>query len=158
MDFYKLKEQALAMKNKATSSIWKVIDWWVKKLQWSEFVIKKLEDLDLFVEKSKSITAPTGKVFQKRVIIIFAEINSDFYKSALYEMPILYTKTWSQNIALKMSSINISELKKYNINSIPCLVVFENKSIYKIIEWEENINKLVKWFSLDINKLIEDIN
>lgn len=157
MDFSKFKEQALALKNKATSSIWKVIDWWVKKLQLSEFVIKKIEDLDLFIEKSKSISTPTGKIFKKRVIVIFAEINSDFYKSALYEMPILYTKTWSQNIQLKMSCLNINELKKYNINSMPCLVIFEDKNIYKIIEWEDNINKLVKSFSLDINKLIEEI-
>jgi hypothetical protein len=37
------------------------------------------------------------------------------------------------------------------------MIVYENKEIYKIISGEENIKKVVKSFSLDINKTIEEL-
>jgi hypothetical protein len=37
------------------------------------------------------------------------------------------------------------------------MVVFENKKVYKIIEWEENILKVVKERGLDINKTIDSL-
>jgi hypothetical protein len=48
-------------------------------------------------------------------------------------------------------------LKEYNIKNQPCLVVFETKEVIKIIEWEENILKIVKDLNLDLEKSIESI-
>lgn len=157
MFFTKLKEKAISFWNKAKNSIWNVIDSWAKKLQESWFVLKRVEDLNLYIEKSKDVASPTWKIFKRRVIIIFAEKDTDLYRSALYEIPILYTKTWSQNIELKMCSIPLVELENFSIKSLPCVVVYENRNIYKVINGEENINKLVKWLTLDINKTIDEI-
>jgi len=40
---------------------------------------------------------------------------------------------------------------------LPALVIFENEKVYKVIQGEENIQKVVKTASLDINKTIETL-
>lgn len=157
MDFSKLKEKALELKNKATTWISKFIDWRVEKLQESEFVLKKIEDLDAFVEKSKNSQTEDWIINVRRVIVIFSVLNTDFYKKILFRLPILYTKAWSCNILLKMSALPKIDLEKYGINSFPSLALFENTKLVKVIEWEENIKKVVNSLSLDINKVINDI-
>jgi hypothetical protein len=48
------------------------------------------------------------------------------------------------------------DVKKYQIWKIETLVVIEDMKVIKTLEWEENIQKVVKSLSLDINKSIEE--
>jgi hypothetical protein len=125
-------------------------------------VINKVEDLEKFIEKSKTKTftsKETGetKEFIKKVIVIFAEKDSDFFEKSLIQLPVLVTKAFSQNIPLKMCDVKLEELKKYNIDKLPSLAVFETEKVIKIIDSEEDITKIVKTLSLDINDAIENV-
>ncbi|MDQ7022776.1 MAG: hypothetical protein Q9M97_04565 [Candidatus Gracilibacteria bacterium] len=139
-----------------------MIETGTKKLVESSMVINKTEDLEEFIKKSqtKSFTSEeTGitKEFIKKVIVIFADRESTFMKKSLIGLPVLITKAFSQNITLKMCDIKLEELKKYNeIKIIPTLVVFQTEKIIDVIEGEEDINKIIKSLTIDINKSIED--
>jgi hypothetical protein len=113
--------------------------------------------LDKIIEKTipKEFTSKETwekKVFKKYAVIIFVKKDTDFYKEALIEIPVLATKAWSQNIPLKITELEYKWVKEF-----PSLVVFENKKIYKILSWEENIKKIVKNMDFDIIKLIENL-
>lgn len=154
MDFAELKKKAIKFGND-------MVETWAKKLAESSMVINKIEDLEKFIEKSKTksfTSSETGitKEFIKKVIVIFAEKDSSFMKKSLVWLPVLITKAFSQNIPLKMCDIKIEDLKKYDIKKLPTLVVFETEKIIDIVEWEEDINKITKSLSIDINKSIED--
>jgi len=154
MDFAEMKKKALKFKDD-------VIESWAKKLAESSMVINKIEDLEEFIKKSetKKFTSKETwetKEFIKKVIVIFTDKNSDFMKKSLVWLPVLITKAFSQNIPLKMCDIKIEELKKYEIKKLPTLVVFETEKIIDVIEWEEDINKIIKSLNIDINKSIED--
>lgn len=154
MDFAELKKKAIKFGND-------MVETWAKKLAESSMVINKIEDLEKFIEKSKTKTftsSETGvtKEFIKKVIVIFAEKDSSFMKKSLVWLPVLITKAFSQNIPLKMCDIKLEELKKYDIKKLPTLVVFETEKIIDVIEWEKDINKITKSLSIDINKSIED--
>ena len=154
MNFSELKKKAIKFGND-------MVETWAKKLAESSMVINKIEDLEKFIEKSKTKTftsseTGTTKEFIKKVIVIFAEKDSSFMKKSLVWLPVLITKAFSQNIPLKMCDIKLEELKKYDIKKLPTLVVFETEKIIDVIEWEEDINKITKSLSIDINKSIED--
>ncbi len=150
------------MKKKALKFKDDMVESGAKKLAESSMVINKIEDLEEFIKKSetKNFTSKeTGitKEFIKKVIVIFAEKDSDFMKKSLISFPVLVTKAFSQNIPLKMCDIKLEELKDYTeIKTFPSLVVFETEKIIDVIEWEEDINKITKSLSIDINKSIED--
>ena len=158
MDFSKIKEKAKLLKDKAKTWIWNLINSSAEKLQESEFVLKNKENLELFITKSKNKVNEDQTTTKRRIIVIFARLDTDFYKKALYRIPILYTKAWTQNVEIKMCSLPNEDLENYKIINLPSLVVFEDEKVYKIIEWEEKIKKVVNWFTLDINKLVESIN
>jgi len=48
-------------------------------------------------------------------------------------------------------------LKKYKFKKYPSLILFENCKDSKVIEGEENIQKVVNSLSLDINKTIDEL-
>lgn len=155
MDFNKIKSKIIETKNKA---VIKSAD----LLSNSLFTIKTNEELKKTIEKSKKTIFTNKetwetKEFNKKVIIIFWDEESDFFKDSLINFPVLATKAFSQNIALKLAKIKIEwlNLEDYNIKDIPSLVVFENEKVIKVISWRENILKLVKSIKLDINKEIE---
>ena len=113
MDLAKLKKKAMAFKDKATEKTNNFIDASSKKLQESGFVLKDEKSFLDFIKKSKNYTNKDLKEVKKRVIVICALKNSSFYKKALYMIPVLYTKSWAQNTALKLCSLDIKLLKKY---------------------------------------------
>lgn len=155
MDFKTLKEKAIKLKNDT-------IALWAKKLSESELVIKKVEDLEKHISKSKNTSFVSKetwetKNFIKHSIVIFAEKESKFYRDALLQIPILVTKAWGSGVALKMSDIDLKDLKTYHISETPSLVLFTNEKLAKTIIWEENIKTIVKTLDLDIIKAIENI-
>ncbi len=135
-----------------------------KTLSSSSFTISSKDELKGFIQRSKNILfedtkRKQKKTFIKRVIVIFGDEKTDFFQKALIKLPILWTKAFSQNMLIKLakSSIKLLRLEEYKVKKLPSMVVFEDTKIYKVIEWEENILKVVKSLSLDINKTIEKL-
>jgi hypothetical protein len=164
MDFNKLKSEALKLKNKAVIA-WKwAVDYSASKLADSGMTLKSVADLEKFIQKSVTTTGKDSatwkeKKFKHQVIVIFADIKSNFFKELLYKLPVLSTKAFSQNMALKAADISMKGLdsKKYQIWKKETLVVIENMKVIKTLEGEEKIQKVVKSLSLDINKSIEEL-
>ena len=157
MDFTDIKKKAFEMKNKA-------LEYSSGKLSESSFTLDSKKELEDFIVKSKNtkFTSPKTekeKVFIKKVIVIFWDEKTDFFKKALYTWPVLAAKSFSQNTPLKLAKSSISDVKltDYKITEVPSLVIFENEKVSKVISWEENILKLVKSFNLDINTLVKDM-
>ncbi len=155
MKFSDFKNKVISFKNK-------VVETWAKKIAESNLVIRTKNDLEEFIKLSQNkdfIDPQTWeqKIFTRRTIVIFVEKDSKFYEEFLVQIPILFTKSWSQNVSFKLCDLDIWELENFNIKSFPSLVVFENEKLIKILEWEENIKKVVKVLSLDINNTIDNI-
>lgn len=157
MDFEKLKKNALKLKDKAVGLKDKAVGAGASKLWKSKNILDTTEKLDEFIKKSKNRQSQAWKEVIARCIIIFAEKDSDFYKDALYMFPVIYTKAWTQNIALAISNLKIAELDKYGIKETPTMLVFENEKVLKTLEWRENIKKVVKAMTLDINKTVDNL-
>ncbi len=163
MNLESLKKKALELKQKAIELKDKWVLYSAKKLSESSLVLKSQTELDDFILKSQNTTFTNpewiSKVYEKRCSIIFWDSKENFFKEFLLSVPVLLTKGFSQNLPLKIVDIwNESiDYKKYNLSEIPALIVFENKEIYKIIVGEDNIKKVVKSLTLDINKTIDEI-
>ncbi len=143
----------------------KAINYGAEKLTNSKFTVETKQWLDEIIKKSadtkfKNKETWVEKTYKHKTIVLFAEEWSDFFKEALYALPVLATKAFSQNISVKLAKSKIKWVKlsdyKVKPSALPCLVVFENKKVIKTIEWSEKILKLVKSLNLDINKLIEE--
>ena len=150
-----LKDKAIDLKNKAVDSA-------AKKFAESSLVLKNKEDLDKIITKSKTTTFTDEKTletktFIKHSIVIFIEKDSEFYKDALIQVPVLATKAFASNINLKMCNLDLKDLKKYKIKETPVLALFTDEKLVKLIAWEENIKTIVKTLDLDIIKAIENI-
>ncbi len=155
MWFKEFKEKALNFANKTISSA----AW---KLAKSSLVIKNIEDLEKFIEKSENtsfISKETWekKVFTKHVIVIFSWKDENIYKEMLAFIPVLETKVFASNTSLKLCDLDLKDLKKYNIKSLPAVALFTNKKLEKVIYEKESIKKLVKSLDLDIIKTIQNI-
>jgi len=163
MDFSNFKKKALEFKKKALKKWQEAIDYSAKKLWESGFTLKTVEELEKFIEKSKNTSSKdvNGKVitYKKRILIIFSDRESDFFKNMLYMLPILLTKSFSQNISFKLADISMENLntEEYKIEKESTLCVFENTKLIKTITGEENIQKVVKEATLDINKTIDSL-
>jgi len=156
MGFKEWKEKAVKFKNES-------IDKAAKKLAESSLVIKTKEDLDKLIAKSKNTTFTSEetletKEFVKHSIVIFVKKDSEFYKDALIQVPVLATKAFASNIGLKMCDLDLKDLKKYKITETPALALFTDEKLEKAVLWEENIKKIVKTLDLDIIKAIENID
>ncbi len=161
MDFSKLKEKFSSIKSDSLKLYNETVEKTAKKLIESNFTIKTLFELEDFIWKSKNyFSESSNKEETKKIICIFASKESDFFKKFLYELPVIYTKAWTRNIWIKLveSSLEWLDLSKYQIVSIPSLVLFENEKVVKVVATEEKINKIVKSLSLDIEKSIKDID
>lgn len=160
MDFKQIAKNAL---NKANEIKNKTIDYSAKVLSESAFTFATKFELEQFIKKSAQTTfknKETGeeKIYSHRVFVIFWDENSDFFKKSLINFPILAAKAFSQNINVRLAKHNIEDvnLSDYEVLTLPSIVVFENQKVLKVINWEENILKLVKSLSLDINKSINE--
>lgn len=150
MDFAKFKQ-------KAQDFTKKVIDTSATKLQESGMVIKDPQGVQDMVDASKNHINDQGKEYPRRSVVIFAEAGSEFYKEALYILPVVYTKAWTQNVRLKMCSLGAQDLQSYSIKSFPTMIVFEDTKETKRLEGTDNIKKIVKSMNLDINACIDSL-
>lgn len=163
MDFSKLKEQALQLKQKAIDVKNKAVDFSAEKISQSWLVLKNQSDLELLIWKSENKVITTKewdeKTFVKRSILVVGDAGKDFFKEFIISIPVLLTKSFSQSLAIKILDIHNKniDVSEYELQELPALIVFENKKVYKIIIWEDNIKKVVKSLTLDINRSIEEI-
>jgi len=165
MDFLELREKAKKLKSSAVKASRWAIEYSASKLADSSFTLTSVEQLNDFLKyslKTQWIDSSTWakKEFPKRVIIIFTDTKSDFFKSMLYSLPVLSAKVFSQNLKIRLADRSMKKLdrKKYNVSQQDTLLLIENMEIIKSISWAENIQKIVKDMSLDINKSIEELD
>lgn len=157
MNLASLKEKMNWLKDKAIDLTNKTLEKWAEAIQNSAFTINDLQTLNDFIAKSKNYyNDVTKKEVCKKVIVLFASKETDFFKKALYILPVVYTKSWTANISVKIvdSSIEWLDLTKYTITSLPSLVLFENEKVVKVVAGEEKINKIVTGLTLDIEKTV----
>lgn len=164
MDFSKWKQKAKDLWNKVVELKDKTLDYTAQKVSESGLVIKDQTDLEKLVLSSanKTFTTKDGeeKISIKRSLLVLGDSNDKFYREFLWSIPVLVTKSFTQNMKLKLLDTNniAVNIAKYKVKQTPALLVFENKKVYKTILGEDNIKKVVKTLSLDINKSIEDID
>ncbi len=161
MDFKKLVETA---KTKTKEYSDKAVDFSSKKLSESKLTLKTSEELQKLIDSSqntKFTNKETGveKTFVKHSIIILWDEKSDFFKQALYILPVLATKGFTKNTSVKIAGNDIKDFdyKTIQVEEFPSLVLFENKEVKKVITGKENILKLVKTWNFDINELVEKL-
>ncbi len=164
MDLKSIKKKALELKSKALDRGKDAIEYSTAKLADSKFTLKTVEELEAFIAKSENkslIDSKSGieKTFKKRVIVIFSDPKTSFFTQMLYIFPVLSTKAYSQNISIKLADVRMKDLKEedYQITGVSTLVVFENTKLFKVVHGEENIQKVVKTLSLDINNTIDTL-
>ncbi len=163
MDFDAFRKKALELKDQAVKKSKEAVDYGAKKLGESSLTLKDTKQLQDFITSSKNTQTKledgSHRENKKRVVVIFADVKSDFFESVLYMLPVLMTKAFSQNVSLKLADISMKDLKKrdYEIMQWPTLSVFENTKYIKSLQWEQEIQKVVKDASLDINKTIDSI-
>ncbi len=133
-------------------------------LSTSNFTISTKEELSVLIKKSANKTylnkeTLEKKDFVKRSIVIIWDEKTDFFKDALFMLPVLWTKSFTENIYIKLAKKDITWVKweTYWLKEVPSMIVFENEKVYKIITWDKNILKVVKNLSLNINKTIDDL-
>ncbi len=163
MDFWPLKAKFNQFKEKAIEITDKTIEMTAKKISESTLVIKTQNEFETFISKSENKKFINDKweekIFTKRVFIVFWDSKQDFFKEFMLSLPVLLTKSFSQNISFKVVDISNKEINYslYELKDFPTLLVFENKEMYKSISWEENLRKIVNSLTLDINKTIEEL-
>lgn len=164
MDFTSLKQKAFMLKDKTLQAGKDAIEYSATKLADSSLTLKSKEDFEVFIQKSKNTSgrdSTTGqeKTYTHRAIAILVDTKSEFFTKMLYALPVLVTKAFSQNMALKLVDKDMKEadFTPYNITEFPALVVFENTKHIKTLQGEENIQKVVKSLSLDINSTIDSL-
>ena len=166
MNFEELKKKALELKEKALKKTEEAITYSANQLTESSLTINTKEELDTIIQKSATTSftnKETGikKDYKHKSIVIFAEKWSDFFKEALYILPVIVTKAFSQSISVKLAKSKIKDVKlsdyKVKVWTLPCMVIFEEEKVLKTIEGTENILKLVKSFDININKLIDEV-
>ena len=163
MDFAKFKSKLGELKDKAVEFKDKTVENTAKKISESTLVLVNQQSFEEFIQKSenKKFTSKewVEKTFVKRVFILIWDSKKDFFKDLIVSLPILYTKAYSQSLLFKVVDISTGNIdySKYEIKDFPSILVFENKELYKIIAGEENVKKVVKTLSLDINKTIDEI-
>ena len=159
-----MKDEALKLKDKAKKAGKDAIEYSATKMADSKMTLKTVEDFEKFRETSKNTkwtdsTTGKKKEFSHRSIVIFSDTKSTFFKEMLYKLPVLQTKAFTQGVKLKLADISMKWLHKtpYGIHETSSLVVFENEKVFKTIEGEEKIQKIVKSLSLDINTSIDEL-
>jgi len=165
MDFWELKNKASKLKESAMKASKSAVEYSAAKLADSKLTLTTIQELELFLKKSLTTTGKDSstwkqKQFQHQVIVIFTDIQSEFFRHMLYKLPVLSAKAFSQNISIRLADISMKDLdtKKYQIWDLETLVIIQDEKVLHSIAWSENIQKIVKSMTLDINKAVAELN
>lgn len=164
MDLQILREEAVKFKKKAQDFGAKALSASADKLVDSKYTLESVKDLEACIAKSKTTTGVDSKThkpkeFKHRVVVVYIDVSSEYFKTLVYKLPILITKAYSQSIVLRVADIAMKGLDKkaHKISWKECMVVYEDEKAIKTLEGHENIQKVVKSLSLDINTTIDSI-
>lgn len=140
------------------------VEYTENSLRNSRFIIKDAESFikSIDLSEQKTFTDKTTwvvKKFNGTFLLFVCEEDSDFTKSLLFRLPVLFAKSFSQNthFGIVLWDIDGIKISKYSKEKPPLIVFFENTKVKKVIVWEENIQKVVNSLSLDINKMIHEL-
>lgn len=130
----------------------------------SAFSILTKKDLSEFIEKTETTEFQSKetweiKYFKHKWYLVVADEKSENFKKISLLFPILKTKAFSANSKIMLAKSNVEDLnlmQEYELSELPAIIVFENKEVYKIIIWEENIEKISKSFKMNIEEIIEE--
>lgn len=157
----KIKKWALKVKNTIAEKVDDAIDYWAQKI--ASKSIDDMQELQDFIDESKQkifTNEKTGetKIFDANLIVVFGDEKSDFFKKAIINLPIISTKAFSENAKIRLAKSNIKWLnvKEYDIKEFPALVLFRNQKVFKTINWEENVEKIIKSFTMNMVTQIEN--
>ena len=146
---------------KATNS---ALNFTEEKLRNSKYVIKDKDNMKDLIDSSEEKKFEEKntwikKTFIRRSLLFVCDDTSEFTSKLLYKLPIIFTKSFSQNIYfwILLWDVEGIDVKKMKIESRPTLVLYENKKAVKYIAWEENIQKVVNSLNLNINKTIDEL-
>ncbi len=163
MDFKNLKQKALELKDKAVKLTNDTLDKTITWIYNSSLSIKNQTEFDSFILKSANTTYKTSEWVEKeairRISIIYWDYGNAEFRKFLIWLPVLLAKWFSDWLSLKILDTNNTEINKeiYEQYETPSLFLYENKELKKIVQWMENINKVVKTLNLDINKTIDQL-
>lgn len=130
----------------------------------SAFSILTKKDLSELIEKTETTEFQSKetweiKYFKHKWYLVIADEKADSFKKISLLFPILKTKAFSANSKIMLAKSNVEDLnlmQEYELSELPAIIVFENKEVYKIIIWEENIEKISKSFKMNIEEIIEE--
>ena len=163
MELKDIKWKLSILWKKAVEMKDKTITFASEQISKSALIIDTQDELNNFISQSENKIYKTDsweeKIFTKRVILIIWDWKKDFFKDLILKLPLILAKTFSQNLKLKLIDVNNLniDLKIFELNELPAVIIFENKEIYKKFNWEEKLNKIISDLTLDINKTIDEI-
>ena len=151
--------------DKTKTGLNKVTDFSAKKISESSSVsIKTKEDLQKLIEKSKTTEFENKetwelKQFQHKSALIIADEKTDFYKRISLQIPILKTKWFAGSIPVMLSKKEIEwiDYSEYGVKEYPTMLIFQEEQVFKQIIWEENIEKISKSFTINMEEILEQI-
>ncbi len=173
MDFSKFKKGTLKLKDKLVKQINKwakfssekfeeAVSYSANKLK--EKSIKGKRELTNFIKESKETSFTNRetwetKHFKHKVVVIFWDEKSDFFRDFLLKLPLLNTKAFASGTKFRLAVSNIRwvDLKKdYKISELPSMLVFQDEKVYKLISGKKNIEKIVKSFKMNVEEDLEN--
>lgn len=168
MNFTKISQKAKELWKKSLQAWIKAkknaVQFTEKSLRTSRFIINNADAFKKCIEDSREKTFIDKKTwvtkkFSKISLLFVCEENSEFTRSLLFKLPIVFTKSFSQNtqFGIILWSVEWVTLSDYSSSTLPFLILFENANAKKVVSWEENIQKVVNSLSLDINKTINEL-
>lgn len=145
MDFSELKKKALELKDSAVKYGNETLDKTANKLKDSSLVIKDLAELNKFVSENK------------HTLVIFWKSETEFYKKSILTFPVLFAKGWANNYKIKMYDVvDFDSVKdNYKLEELPSMLIIEQGDIVEVVKWDENIMKVVKNLSLEVEWVIK---
>lgn len=157
MDFKAFTEKAKQMAQDAANKVKKVADQAVEK------TAQSFAKTGIFIKENEEQTKQEQLAEliknNKKIIIIFWKQESEFFRKALVMFPVLFTKWWAHNFKLKLYPLDEEESvsKDYKVEDLPALIIFKEGEVSETVEWAEEVMKIVKKLSLEVEWVANNI-
>lgn len=168
MDFSNFTQKAKDISKKWLSATLKAkndaLSFTERNLKKSRYIIKNREEFTTLRETSRQKTYKDPKTwvvknFTRNALLFVCGEESDFTRNLLFKLPLIFAKSFSQDMhfALMIQEIEGIDVREFQVQEKPALILFEDTAVKKVIHWEENIQKVVNSLSLDINTTIHEL-
>ena len=147
MDWNKLKNQALWLKDKALEykdiAVQKSQEFWEKAVDFTSNTVSK-------TPIAIKVIADFDKVKSDKILVIFwIKKDDDESKKLLLQMPIIATKAWTKTITVRTCDVEeAKELAAHlEIKNVPVVLAYKESSLIKRIDSKEEIKIFLKDFN-----------